>query len=218
MVKILNECNNCHSNNNEMNYIFCIEICDYNYDKCFTKDRNNSFIYLSDYFNNILNIDDNLSNDEDYIVENIRNNLNNTNLDAFIENLIEKENKDFLIERDNIIYQLTSSYNQRNNQYDNISTINLGECETKLRKHYNINNNISLLLLKIDILEEGLLIPIIEYEIYNLKTEEKLNLDICKGINININIPVNIDENNIFKYNSSNEIFVIHIQHKIIQI
>ena len=71
-----------------------------------------------------------------------------------------------MIKENNILYQLTSSYNQNNNKYNNLSTINLGECEKKLKKHYNINND-PLLILKIDIYEKGLLIPIIEYEVYN---------------------------------------------------
>lgn len=77
----------------------------------------------------------------------------------------------------------------------------------RLRLQYNINDNVTLLLLKIDILKEYLLIPIIEYEIYNSKTKEKLNLSICKDTKAKIYIPVSIDENNLFKYNSSSEYY-----------
>ena len=100
---------------------------------------------------------------------NIENELNNLKKDACIENIIIKENKDFLIKDNNIVYQLTSSYNQNYNKYNNLSSINLGECENKLRIFYNIDNNIELLILKVDIFENGLLIPIIEYEVYNSK-------------------------------------------------
>ena len=62
-------------------------------------------------------------------------------------------------------------------------------------------------IFKIDIFEEGLLIPIIEYEVYNSKTKELLNLNICKDTKINLLLPVNIEENNLFKYNSSNEYY-----------
>ena len=65
----------------------------------------------------------------------------------------------------------------------------------------------ALIIFKIDIFEDGLLIPIIEYKVYNYKTKENLNLNICNDIKININIPVNIDENNLFKYNSSHEYY-----------
>ena len=76
-----------------------------------------------------------------------------------------------------------------------------------LRKSNIIDDNTTLLILKIDIFEDGLLIPIIEYEVYNSNTKKLLNLNICQGIKININIPVNIDENNLFIYNSSNEYY-----------
>ena len=89
----------------------------------------------------------------------------------------------------------------------NISNINLRLCEYELKSYYNISYNTSLLILKKDIYQNGLLIPIIEYEIYNIKTKEKLDLNICKNIKIDINIHVIIDENNLFKYNSSNEYY-----------
>ena len=102
---------------------------------------------------------------------------------------------------------MTSIYNQKNNEYTNISSIYLGECESILRNHYNISDNIPLLILKLDIYEEGFLIPIIEYEVYNSKTKEKLDLNVCSEKTIIISLPVLIDEKNIFKYNSSHEYY-----------
>ena len=78
-----------------------------------------------------------------------------------------KEKKDLIVEEDNIIYQLTSTENQEKKENINNSTINLGECENILKKEYNISQNQSLLIFKIDYLQEGSFIPIIEYEIYN---------------------------------------------------
>ena len=147
------------------------------------------------------------SNENDNTILNIKKELINGNLDNFILNTILKDNKDLHFKDNNIIYQITSVYNQNNNEYNNISNIYLGKCEKKLIEYYNINNNTILLILKIDYFEEGLLIPIIEYEIYNLITKEKLDINICKYIKIEINIPVNIDEQNIFKYNYSNEYY-----------
>ena len=111
-----------------------------------------------------------------------QNELKKENLDKFILNIIEKENKDIIIEDNNIIYQLTSTFNQNNNNNtNNISTINLGICETKLKLYYNISNNTSLLILKMDLYAKGLLIPIIECKVYNIKTKEELDLNICKN-------------------------------------
>ena len=128
-------------------------------------------------------------------------------MDLFIYNIIEKQKEDILIKNDNILFQITSTFNQKNNEYYNISSLNLGECKEKLRMNNNISNGTALLVLKVDIYEKGILIPIIEYEIYNSKTKEKLDLSICNNIKVHINIPVNIDENNLFKYNPNHEYY-----------
>ena len=72
---------------------------------------------------------------------------------------------------------------------------------------YNINENETLLILKIDYFEEGLLIPIIEYEVYNSNTKEKLDLIYCKDIKIDISIPVIINEEDEFKHNLSSDYY-----------
>ena len=93
--------------------------------------------------NNIIKINNNTSN-KDNIIINIQNELINNNLNKYIDNIIIKQHEDLFFYENNIIYQLTSTYNQNNNIYNNISTINLGECENKLRIYYNINNFILL--------------------------------------------------------------------------
>ena len=158
------------------------------------------------YFKYLCHIKDNLTSKDD-IIKKLRNEFNKGNLDILISNNIEKQKEDLIANENGITYQITSTYNQKNNEYINISSINLGECETKLRIYYHINNNITLLIFKVEIKEEGLLIPIIEYEVYNPETKEKLNLELCENIKTYISIPVSIDENNLFKYNVSNEFY-----------
>ena len=134
------------------------------------------------------------NNSVDYNMLTIRNEIINGNLDTFIFNIIENNKSDMIIYDNNILYQITSPYNQINNKNKNISNIDLGACENKLKVHYNISLNNSLLILKVDIFEQGLLIPIIEYEIYNEKSKEVLNLSICEDSKIKINIPVIINK------------------------
>ena len=204
-------CNNYYYFDSDNNYHCTNEKkCPDNYNKLI-KDRNKC---ISDSSTDNIKYDfdkslfiGNYSNNKDNIINNIRKELIDNKLDNIINTVIIEEKQDLIIKDNNIIYQITSAENQNNNQYNNISTINLGECETKLREHHKISNNISLIILKMDIFEDGLLIPIIEYEVYNSETKEKLDLNICKDIKINISIPVIIDENNIFKYNSSNEYY-----------
>ena len=195
-------------------YDICYSSCPYGShnenDICIKNDDNYNLNLLYnnyiDYFKDIIKKNNTLNN-KDNIIINIENELIKNNLDIYLENIIIKQNKDLLIKENNIIYQLTSTYNQNNNEYYNRSTINLGECENKLRKYYNIDDNIALIILKIDIFEDGVLIPIIEYKVYNSKTKVKLDLNICNDIIMNINIPVNIDESILFKYNSSHEYY-----------
>ena len=46
---------------------------------------------------------------------NIQKELINNNLDKYIDNIIIKQHKDLFFYENNIIYQLTSTYNQNNN-------------------------------------------------------------------------------------------------------
>ena len=63
----------------------------------------------------------------------IREDYKNRKLDSLISNRILKEKKDLIGTHKNLIYEITSSYNQNNNDYNNISVINFGDCEKKLR-------------------------------------------------------------------------------------
>ena len=157
-----------------------------------------------------LNTDDScLLNNNDFSKDNINKIINNIRSDSQMCKFdlfksFEENKNDILIRDNNKIYQITSLYNQKNKEYNNISSINLGECETKLKEHYSINDDEKLLIFKMDYKDTGYSIPIVEYEVYNLETNQfKLNLSICEDLKITINIPVDIDEDNLFKYNSS---------------
>ena len=126
-----------------------------------------------------------------------------------IYKIIKEYKKDIIIKDIDAIYQFTSSDNQKTNEYYNISNILLGKCETKLKKNNNIDDNETLFIFKIDKFIEGSLIPIVEYEIYNIKKKslELLNLDICNDSKINIFYPVDIEEDKLFLYNRSSEFY-----------
>ena len=81
------------------------------------------------------------------ILETISSNSNNTLLEIFIKN-----QEDLIVNNKNIKYQITSTKNQKEKAYDDLSTIELGECENILRENYNINKNISLIIFKVDYL------------------------------------------------------------------
>ena len=147
----------------------------------------------------------NMTQYKEIMTNKIREDLTNGNMNDLISDVISN-NMDLLTKENNVLYQITSSDNQNKNEYSNISTINLGECEEKLRKTYGIYN-VPLLIFKIDSFEEGHLIPSIEYEVYEPINKTQLSLNVCKDIKIEISIPVAIEEDNLFKYNLSSDYY-----------
>ena len=78
-----------------------------------------------------------------------------------------------------------------------VTTINFGKCEKKLKEIYDISEESNLYLLKVDKELEGKNFPQIEYELfYPLKNGriEILDLSLCQGINIELSIPIIINE------------------------
>ena len=63
-----------------------------------------------------------------------------------------------------------------------MTSIDLGQCETLLRNYYNISDDKLLYMKKIDVTQEGLKIPKVEFDIYcklNGSNLIKLNKTIC---------------------------------------
>ena len=139
----------------------------------------------------------------DNIISNIENQITNGDMDNIIDSIIEGE-EDIVIDSGNIQFQITSTSNQNNMDY-NISSISLGECEKRLKQIYNLEPNITLLIFKIDYFPPNSLIPIIGYKIYEPNNKTELNLTHCKKVNLSI--PVNIDEKNLYKYNPNDEYY-----------
>ena len=84
---------------------------------------------------------------------------------------------------------LTTTKTQKNNynNNNNMTSIDLGNCETLLRKENNISVKELLYMRKIDVYQEGMRIPKVEFDIYYKKNNnqlKKLNLTICENSNI----------------------------------
>ena len=144
---------------------------------------------------------------KDYLMLQIKNQIIKGQLNSLLLNVTKGEKQDLIAKYGDIVYQITSTENQISNEYYNISTIILDECENILKEHYNISKEEPLLIFKIDSYEEGILIPIVEYEVYNSDTKEVLNLNLCKNEKIKILLPAIIDEENYFKYNTSSDFY-----------
>lgn len=93
-------------------------------------------------------------------------------MDNSIKELINNQ-EDIILKKNNTIYQLTSSFNQINKNYINISSIKLSECEDMVKEINNISLHDPLIIFKIEKNIQDLLIPLIEYEVFNPKTKKK---------------------------------------------
>ena len=103
----------------------------------------------------------------------------------------------------------TTSDTQRKNSSDNTTKIDLGKCEELLRQHYKIPDDKKLYIQKIDIVQEGMKIPKIEYNVYCKLFDTnliKLNLTVCDKIQIDLTVPIVINED-IDKLNSSSDYY-----------
>ena len=98
-------------------------------------------------------------------------------------------------------------YEQENNENANLSVINIGKWEDKLRMFYGTSKNEQLLIFKIDAYKEGYYMPKVEYEIYRVNTGEKLELNICNEMTVDLSVSVTIEENNIFLYGPNSDFY-----------
>ena len=120
--------------------------------------------------------------------------------------------EDIIIQEKDVTVTITKNNNQKNemNSKTNTTSIDLGECETKLKNKYNISKNESLYILKMDIKQEGYKIPKIQYEVYYpLNKDSKLcllNLSICEDTKIDIYLPL-ILNGSLDKYDPNSDFY-----------
>ena len=137
-------------------------------------------------------------------------------MDNIRQELIGNFNTEELDKGENIIIKLnyttitiTTTKNQKNDQSNNITTINFEKCEEKIKSEYKIPEYKSLYILKVDAKQNGIKIPKIGYEVYYPlynTTLIKLNLTVCFNTKIEFSIPINITYN-LDKANSSSDYY-----------
>ena len=114
------------------------------------------------------------------------------------------EGNDEIIEMEKMKVILTTTENQKNNINSDTTTLDLGECEKSLRQAYNLTDNDTIYIKMLEISQEEMKIPKVEYDIYaklNGENLEKLSLNSCKNNKISLLIPIN-NVDNIDKLNS----------------
>ena len=113
------------------------------------------------------------------------------------ENIV-MDMKDILVQLSSIDFQENSINEQ------NTTNVFLGECKDILKEKYNLKDDEILLILKLDLFKKDSSTPLVEYEVYNYNKSEKLNLEYCNEVKINIYTPIQLDNYTIFLYNNLN--------------
>ena len=134
------------------------------------------------------------------IINYLKNNFNKINID---------NGEDMKIARGNINYLMTSTKNQKNNENGDTTIINLNFCEIKLKTEYKIPKQDPLYIIKIDINEQGMKIPKIEYLVFstfNNNSLTELNLSFCKDTRVDLLISVPLTDH-IDKHNRSSKYY-----------
>ena len=109
-----------------------------------------------------------------------------------------KEEKSIYFKTDsNMTFEITTTEKEKNELSgnsikDNLTIIDIDECETILRDFYDINENISLIFLKSENLNSIPSEKNVQYEIYESLNKTKLNLSLCEGTNINLYFPIEL--------------------------
>ena len=148
---------------------------------------------FEEIIDNILNNERNKTNkikEEEYefynkIFQRIEKRFTSENYDTFdLDN-----GKDTLIKAEQLIITFTTTKNQKYNKYNNMTTLDLGDCETLLKNFYHIPENKPLYIKKIDKIQDGMKTLKVEYDVYaklSGKNLINLNLTICEKSKLSI--------------------------------
>ena len=114
---------------------------------------------------------------------------------------------DILFKGKDVVFQLTTNENQKKaNHNSETSIIDLGECERIIKRNISYENDPTpLIILKIDIRKNEMKTKVVEYEVYNPYTRQKINLDICSDTKIKVLSPVDLTNEETSLYDNLNE-------------
>ena len=118
------------------------------------------------------------------------------------ETILTKDYKgnETIIKTENVIFQVSKIEDQKNDNNQGVSSVDIGECEEILKKENNISLNDSLIIFKSDIKNDDLSATYVQYEIYNPNTLVQLSLEPCNKVNIVVNVPVYLDTYSLNQY------------------
>ena len=161
---------------------------------------------ITSFFNNECKLNSYSLEQKQEFFSDIISKIEDGTLDSLIASIVDN-NEIIKIENENEIYSISTTENQNFNETRTI--INLGDCEKELKNVYNLTEDEKIIIFKIERNITGYKIPLIGYEIFAKNGKIHLNMDYCQNKNLKTNtlIAVNIDENELYKYEPKNEYY-----------
>ena len=136
-----------------------------------------------------------------YTSEEINQKIYEQIINNVIQNFEDSNEEGVIIEaKDNFFYQITTLENDlntiegNNNATNRFSRIDIGECENVLRESYNLDKNVSLIIVKFEKISNFSYERNLQFEIYESLRMTRLNLSLCNDIPIDIHVPVILSE------------------------
>ena len=115
---------------------------------------------------------------------------------------ITQNKTNIIIKTKNVNFQLTSIEDLKKKEDNEISTIDLGECENILKQ---VTSN-PLKVLKLDFKSDDLSSTYVQYEVYDILNGTKIDLIKCKDTPVKISVPKILDEETLNIYNNLNSL------------
>ena len=182
-----------------------------------TKNCNQSDCFLClDIDKNKCILDKKKDEESDIIIENNSDKKENEALDEMelssiynkLKSKIEEKTFDgspIVMDMKDVLLQLSSiDFQEENLNAPNSTNVFLGECKDILKEKYNLKDDEVLLMLKLDLFKQDSSHPLVEYEVYNYNSSEKLNLEYCDDVKINVYTPIQLDNKTVYLYNNLN--------------
>ena len=215
--KCYSTCKRCDREGNKINHN-CIECKDnYKYKinfevyyNCYKNSliEESTFIYLDNNNKYILDLINNQTSEKD-VSKSIIGGITSGSLNEDMKKMLHKNSThNITINLNNNTLHYISGLSQMMERID-ISSVNFGECESLLKKNYSFTNIEDLIMYKIEYYIEGFKIPILEYSLFLYQNDKtiQLDLDLCNNVSIIYYIPINIDGNEISKYNPESDVY-----------
>ena len=106
-----------------------------------------------------------------------------------------------LIKTVSVIFEVSAMGAQLKSENKDISNIDLGQCELRLKQKYNITPSKDLIIFKIEIKNIDST-TYVQYEIYEPDNYTLLDLDVCSDLNINIYSPTHLNDETLSLFSS----------------